>query len=90
MLGNPTTLTDAITRSKLVENGFKVMLTNLNPSINNQPAISTPSPSASITLATPIASASKLTAKDTIDALTKQMEQLTINYANLSSNLRNR
>ena len=75
MLGSPADLAAAITRAKLVETGVKVALqSNL------------------LTQTTPVSEVTTKTsspAEVSLEALTKQMEQLSINYANLSSTMNN-
>ena len=79
VISSPADLNAAVTRAKLVETGTKLMLQNSGlianetPTVNNNPVVSTP-----ITLNTP-------TPEATIAELTKQMEQLSINYANLQN-----
>ena len=75
VLGSPADLTATITRAKLVETGVKVALqSNLLIQTTPVPEVTT--------------KASSL-AEVSIEALTKQMEQLSINYANLSSTMNN-
>src|SRR5437762_2557459 len=76
VLGSPADLAAAITRAKLVETGVKVALQN-NLLVQTTPI--------AITTTTKTSSPSEIS----IEALTKQMEQLSINYANLSNAMTN-
>ena len=84
VLASPGNLNAAVTRAKLVETGIKITLQNagLTPPIN---AI-TPTVNANTTTVTPIAPISAApTPEATLDELTKQIQQLSLNYANLYS-----
>src|SRR5207249_8229993 len=71
----PADLASAIIRAKLVETGVKVALqSNLLTQTTPVPEVTTKASSQ---------------AEVSIEALTKQMEQLSINYANLSSTMNN-
>ena len=79
---NPADLDTAITRAKAVETGYnyvpsKPMMVQMPPTVTGNP------PLAQNTTFTP--NPVPENAESKIDALTKQMEQLTLNYANLTS-----
>src|SRR6266536_1664007 len=76
VLGSPADLAAAITRAKLVETGVKVALQN-NLLVQTTP------------VATTTTAKTSSPAEVSIEALTKQMEQLSINYANLSNAMTN-
>ncbi|CAB4446865.1 unnamed protein product [Rhizophagus irregularis] len=80
VLSAPANLATAITRAKLVETGVKYTLMNVMPkeeATNTTTTTTTPAPIAQV----------ETVLKNEIDALTQQMQQLSINYANLSASL---
>jgi hypothetical protein len=91
VLANPANLNAAIERAKLVETGvnftMQSAISSTTPTIatltlaatNSLPAAVATTPATTITLVT------KPSPEDEIEALTKQMQQLAFNYANLSS-----
>ncbi|GBB94652.1 hypothetical protein RclHR1_23990006, partial [Rhizophagus clarus] len=83
VLASPATLAAAIERAKLVESGVKYTLLNAMPK-EEAPIFST---SQSVVAPAPVpASVNQVenSLQNELDALTKQMQQLSINYANLS------
>ncbi|GBB87478.1 hypothetical protein RclHR1_13970001 [Rhizophagus clarus] len=79
---NPTTLNDAITRAKLVETGYNYVPTK-SVSLNVPVAVKENAPLP----ITPVAGSSTSKNDPDVDALTQQLQQLTLNYATLSSAL---
>ena len=86
---NPGDLAAAIARAKAVETGYnyvpnKALTVQVPPTVvgnPSMPVIATPT----IKETTPVIFTTPENAESKIDALTKQMEQLTLNYANLTS-----
>ncbi|CAB4414668.1 unnamed protein product [Rhizophagus irregularis] len=80
VLSAPADLATAITRVKLIETEVKYTLMNVMPkeeATNTTTTITTPAPVAQV----------ETILKNEIDALTQQMQQLSINYANLLASL---
>jgi hypothetical protein len=85
ILSAPADLDAAITRAKLVETGVKVtLLNNLPKDETTSGNIVIPSNEATSSKITPEAKIESVF-KDELETITKQMQQLSINYANLSA-----
>ncbi|GBB97833.1 hypothetical protein RclHR1_30840002 [Rhizophagus clarus] len=86
VLASPATLAAAIDRAKLVESGVKYTLLNAMP----KEEAPIPSTSQSVVAPAPVpapVNQVENSLKNELDALTKQMQQLSINYANLSASV---
>ncbi|GET04678.1 hypothetical protein RCL_jg8074.t1 [Rhizophagus clarus] len=86
VLASPATLAAAIERAKLVESGVKYTLLNVMP----KEEAPIPSTSQSVVAPAPVpppVTQVENSLKNELDALTKQMQQLSINYANLSASV---
>ena len=90
VISNPATLDDAITRAKLVETGSKLALQNMEmlPQSTLTPVTISSFPNATTSVTPPVNTVIP-TPDAALEELTKQMKELSLNYANLYSAFRN-
>ncbi|GBC00311.1 hypothetical protein RclHR1_38090001 [Rhizophagus clarus] len=85
-MASPATLAAAIDQAKLVESGVKYTLLNAMPKEEAPISSTSQSVVAPVPVPTPVIQVEN-SLKNELDALTKQMQQLSINYANLSASV---